>query len=213
MLALAEYIMREPLPLATIQEAILAHCRGRPDLCVFGAQALSIHTGVPRMTQDVDIMAEDPAAVANQLATYLSERFPHHMAARVRVIQRGDRVLGYRVYQQRSDDRGGNRHLADLRVLDVPREALQTSDGIQYTGPELTLAMKTHAATVRTNRIKRGQDRVDTLRLMRAMPDISAADLESLWVAVGAPPDVRRVFEELSEEARDSAETDEDDFY
>jgi hypothetical protein len=42
MLALSEYIMNEPLPLATVQATIFDFCRDRDDLCVFGAQARSI---------------------------------------------------------------------------------------------------------------------------------------------------------------------------
>ena len=56
--------MQEPLPLATLHEAILDSCRGRADVCVFGAHALSRYTRAPRMTQDVDLMAEDPGACA-----------------------------------------------------------------------------------------------------------------------------------------------------
>jgi hypothetical protein len=213
MLALSEYLMREPLPLATVQEAILDFCRGRSDLCVFGAQALSRHTGVPRMTQDVDIMAVSPEAAADELASFLGRRFPHRMAARVRAVKRDGSVLGYRVFQQRSEELGGNRHPADIRRLDVPREGLETEDGIQYTGAPLTLAMKSLAATVRNNPIKRDQDRVDTMRLIVAMPDVSASDLEPLWSALHAPADVRTTFEQLRAAAAHGAQTDEDDFY
>ena len=206
--------MGEPLPLATVQEAILDFCRGRSDLCVFGAQALSLHTGVPRMTQDVDIMAERPEEAAKELAAYLSSRFPSQMAARVRRIQRDRRVLGFRIYQKRNADRGGNRHLADIRVLDVPRAALETKDGIQYSGAALTLAMKTFAATVRSNLLKRDQDRVDAQRLLLAMPEVSAGELEPLWAAMNAPiAQVRSTFEELRSQATQSTQTDEDDFY
>jgi hypothetical protein len=212
-LTLPEYVMREPLPLATIHEAILDFCRGRTDVCVFGAQALARHTGVPRMTQDVDIMAEDPAGVAAELARRLSTIFPHEMAARVRTVRRGERVLGHRVYQLRSDERGGSRHLADVRILDVPREALEVVEGIQFTGPELTLAMKTFAATVRADPVKRAQDRVDVMRLVRALPDVTATDLEPLWTAMGAPPSVRSTFEDLQGETATATATDGDDFY
>ena len=103
MLSLSEYVMKEPLPLAVVHEAILDFCRGREDLCVFGAQALARHTGSPRMTQDVDIMAEDPETCAEELAKYLSGRFLHQMAARVRVVRRDGRVLGYRPHPAGDD--------------------------------------------------------------------------------------------------------------
>lgn len=213
MLSLSEYIMQEPLPLAVLHEAILDFCRGREDVCVFGAQALSRHTGVRRMTQNVDIMAEQPETCAHDLAKYLTSRYPHQMAARVRVIRRDDRVLGYRVYQQRSEERGGNRHLADIRILDVPRAALSVENGITYTSSKLTLAMKAIAATVRTNSLKRDQDRIDVRRLLLAMPSITAADLEPLWQALHTPAAVRDTFEQLRLSIASSAETEADDFY
>ncbi|HUH04465.1 MAG TPA: hypothetical protein VML75_20860 [Kofleriaceae bacterium] len=88
MLTLSEYILREPLPLATVQEALLDFCRGRPDVCIFGAQAQSRHTGLARMTQDIDVMADDPETVAAELAAFLDARFPHEMATRVRLVER-----------------------------------------------------------------------------------------------------------------------------
>jgi hypothetical protein len=214
MLTLSEYLVGEPLPLATVQEVILDFCRDRPDLCVFGAQALALHTGVPRMTQDVDLMAEDPEAVAVALAEHLAKRFPGQMAAQVRTVRRDGRVLGYRVFQKRSAQSGGNRYLADVRRLDVPRSALQTVEGVQFTGAALTLAMKVFAATARSNALKRDQDRVDAKRLVLALPALEASDLEPLWSAMKAPAEVRATFETLSAEARRSAPVDdEDDFY
>lgn len=213
MLALSEHIMQEPIPLAAVQAAIFDFCRGRRDLCVFGAQAISQHTRVPRMTDDVELMAEDPEGAARELARWLAERFPHQLAARVRAVKRGDRVLGYRVYQTRSEEMGGNRHLAGARILDVPRDAIEVAGGVQYTGAPLTLAMKLHAATVRSNPLKRDQDRVDARRLILALPDLQAAELQPLWNALGCPPAVRDAFEELRKESLAAPPTDEDDFY
>ena len=204
--------MKEPLPLATVHEAILDFCRGRKDVCVFGAQALNRYADEPRMTQDVDLMANDPAAVANELAGYLAARFPSGMAARVRAVSRKGAVLGYRVYQSRSAELGGNRHLADIRRFDVPRDRLAETDGVQYTGPELTVAMKAAAAVARTNEAKRLQDQADLARLIVALPEIEADELAPLWQALGSPPGARAVFEDIKGRKLEP-ETDEDSFY
>lgn len=212
MLSLAEYIMKEPLPLAVVHEAILDFCRDRTDLCVFGAHALNEHTKAPRMTQDVDIMAEEPAQAAKELAGFLAERFQNQIAARVRAVKRGNATLGYRIYQQRSEERGGNRHLADVRVLDIPAEHVIVRGGLQYTDALLTMAMKATAAAARSNQTKRLQDSADLARLMVAMPDVTADDLEPVWRELRAPSEAREIFEDLHRRGL-RPETDEDSFY
>lgn len=42
-----EFVTREPLPLATIQEAVLDFLRGRDDAVLFGAQAVTGKTSSP----------------------------------------------------------------------------------------------------------------------------------------------------------------------
>jgi hypothetical protein len=49
--------MREPLPLATIHQAVLEFLRGRDDAVVFGAQAVNAYVGEPRMSQDIDLVS------------------------------------------------------------------------------------------------------------------------------------------------------------
>ena len=56
-LTFKEFAMREPLPLATIHEAVLEFLRGRDDVVVFGATAVNAYVGEPRMTQDIDLMS------------------------------------------------------------------------------------------------------------------------------------------------------------
>ena len=87
--------MREPLPLATIHEAVLEFLRGRDDVVVFGATAVNAYVGEPRMTQDIDLMSTRANELAEELREYLGERF--HIAVRVRTV-RGDR--GYRCVSQ-----------------------------------------------------------------------------------------------------------------
>jgi hypothetical protein len=53
-LTFREFVMNEPLPLASIQNAVLEFLRDRDDGVVFGAQAVNAYVTEPRMTQDVD---------------------------------------------------------------------------------------------------------------------------------------------------------------
>lgn len=113
-LAFQEFAMGEPLPLATLHEAILGYLRGRDDAVLHGAQAVNAYVGEPRMTQDVDILALDAAAFVEGLRKFLHERF--QIALRVRSIKNGVAFRIYQVYQP------GNRHLVDVRsVQDLPR--------------------------------------------------------------------------------------------
>src|SRR6266849_2696150 len=104
-LTFQEFVMHEPLPLATIHEAVLEFLRGRDDVVVFGATAVNAYVSEPRMTQDIDLMSTRAAELAEELREYLSERF--HIAVRVRVIGEGK---GYRLFQIQQPR---NRHLVD----------------------------------------------------------------------------------------------------
>ena len=89
--------MRERIPLATVQDAVLEFLRGRDDAAVFGAQAVNAYVDEPRMTQDVDILSTRAAEIAEELRSFLHDRF--QMAVRVRSVAQG---VGYRLYQVRN---------------------------------------------------------------------------------------------------------------
>src|SRR5260221_571596 len=104
-LTFREFMMREPLPLTTVQQAVLEFLRGRDDVVVFGAQAVNAYVDEARMTQDIDILSTHAEEVAEELCAYLRQRF--HIALRVRRVSAG---RGLRVFQVR---KSGNRHLVD----------------------------------------------------------------------------------------------------
>src|ERR1043166_1412965 len=110
-LTFQEFAMKEPLPLATIHEAVLEFLRGRTDAVLFGAHAVNAYVPEPRMTQDVDIFSTRAVELAEELCTYLNRRF--HIAARTRTIKGG---IGYRIYQVQKLK---NRHLVDVRPVDA----------------------------------------------------------------------------------------------
>ena len=56
-LTFREFAMHEPVPLATLHEAVLEILRGHNDAVLFGAQAVNAYVDEPRMTQDVDILS------------------------------------------------------------------------------------------------------------------------------------------------------------
>ena len=108
-----EFMSREPLPLSTIQNALLEFLRGRKDAVLFGAQAVNAYVREPRMTQDVDLLSTRAEELAQEIRDHLSKLF--HLAIRIRKIGAG---RGYRLFQVR---KGGSRHLADVRpVAELP---------------------------------------------------------------------------------------------
>src|SRR5437763_1966364 len=128
-LTFQEFMTREPLPLATIHDAILEFLRGRKDAVLFGAHAVNAYVSEPRMTQDVDIASTRAEELAEELRAYLNQRF--HIAVRVRTVRDG---IGYRIYQVRKPE---NRHLVDLRPVETLPPAQRVKDVLVVTPPEL----------------------------------------------------------------------------
>jgi hypothetical protein len=83
-LTLREFLMREPLPLARIQEAVLEFLRGHEDAALFGAQAVNAYVDVPRMTQEIDILSTKAENVAEDIRACLDQRC--QIAVRVRSV-------------------------------------------------------------------------------------------------------------------------------
>ena len=128
-LTFREFVMREPLPLATIHEAVFQFLRERDDAVVFGATAVNAYVSEPRMTQEIDLMSTRPAELAEELRAYLGERF--HIAMRVRTIGEGK---GYRLFQVQ---KVGNRHLVDVRHVESLPRAQRIEDVLVVSPPEL----------------------------------------------------------------------------
>ena len=155
--------MQEPLPLATIQNAVLEFLRGRDDAAVFGAQAVNAYVSEPRMTQDIDLISPRAAEFAEELREHLSQRF--HVALRVREVGEG---RGYRLYQIQ---KSGNRHLVDVR----PVKELPTSQRIAdvlVIAPADLIAYKVIAYHQRRGHPKSGTDWRDLAMLLLTFPDL-----------------------------------------
>ena len=209
-LTFREFVMREPHPLAVIHDAVLEFLRGRDDAVLFGAQAVNAYVDEPRMTQDVDIMSTRAESLAEEIRRYLNERF--HIAARVRNVREG---LGYRVYQLRKPEAGGNRHLVDVRPVSALPISQRVDQVCVLTPPELA-ANKVVSMRSRAHKPKGMIDRADLFRLLLKFPELKAEDgpvreyLEAA-IAEGADPRVLDAWRELVHEPI-TAESDEDEF-
>lgn len=201
-LTFREFVMREPLPLAMIHEAVLDFLRGRDDAVVFGAQAVNAYVNESRMTQDIDLLSPRAAELAQELRDYLSRRF--HIAVRVRQVGAGK---GYRLFQVH---KSGNRHLVDVRPVETLPLA-QRIEQVLVVAPVELIACKVIAYHQRRGTPKSGTDWRDVAMLLLKFPELkrdSGPVLDRL-TAAGANPSVFAVWQEFV--AQDIRPSDEDD--
>ncbi len=153
--------MREPLPLATIHDALLEFLRGRDDAVLFGAHAVNAYVEEPRMTQDVDLLSTRAADLAEEVRSFLAQRFT--IAVRVRVVAHGN---GFRIFQLRQPK---NRHLADVRQVAAlpPRQRVMD---VSVPLVEELIAQKIISYTNRQEKPKGDTDRRDLKVLLLAYP-------------------------------------------
>ena len=182
--------MREPLPLATIQESVLEFLRGREDVAVFGAQAVNAYVDEPRMTQDIDLLSPRAKELAEELRELLSEKF--HIAVRVREVAEGK---GFRIYQVQKT---GNRHLADVRVVAHLPET-RTVEGIKVLSPAELIASKVLSYHARRGKPKSGTDWRDLAVLLLTFPELKSetSEVSAILQNAAASESVLQVWREL----------------
>ena len=164
-LTFREFMMREPLPLATIHDAVLEFLRGRTDAVLFGAHAVNAYVDEPRMTQDVDILSPRAAELAEEVRVYLSQRF--QIALRIQTAPNG---FGHRLYQVRKPQ---NRHLVDIRGVDgLP--AHQVVEEVLVVPPVELISQKVQSMVHRSKSAKGPSDLTDIRRLLLTFPDLKA---------------------------------------
>jgi hypothetical protein len=189
-LTFKEFAMREPLPLATIHDAVLEFLRGRDDVVVFGATAVNAYVDEPRMTQDIDLMSTRAAALAEELREHLSERFT--IAVRTREVAK---AKGYRLFQIQ---KSGNRHLVDVRsVAELPKANLIQE--ISIAAPAELIAQKVFSYHARRGQPKGFSDMRDLAMLFLTFPELkteSGAVLDALR-ALDANNDMIQTWREL----------------
>lgn len=164
-LTFREFAMRERVPLAKIQDAVLEFLRGRGDAAVFGAQAVNAYVDQPRMTQDVDLLSTRAAELAEELRTFLHGRF--QMAVRVRAAAQD---AGYRVYQVRKPKK---RHLVNVRsVQELP--ACNRLRKVLILAPAELIGRKVLSMISRPKTPKGLMDAADLRRLLLRFPELKA---------------------------------------
>lgn len=189
-LTFQEFMAQEPLPLATIHNAVLEFLRDRSDVVVFGAQAVNAYVSEPRMTQDIDLLSPRAKEFAQELREYLSQRF--HIAVRVRQVGEG---RGYRVFQVR---KSGSRHLVDVRSVETLPAARRIAQ-ILVIAPVELIASKVIAYYLRRGKPKSGTDWRDLAMLLLKFPELKRdpGPVTDRLHAASADPGVLTVWQEL----------------
>lgn len=183
-LTFREFAMREPVPLATIHDAVLDFLRERDDAVLYGAQAVNAYVSEPRMTQDVDLVSPRAEALAEELREHLNVKF--QIAVRVREAKEG---IGYRLYQVQTPK---NRHLVALRqVAELPPN--QRVEGVLVVTPPELIAGKVLSYSHRLGQPKAGTDWRDLAMLLLAFADLKTEEgpvLERLRAANATAADM-----------------------
>jgi hypothetical protein len=202
-LTFREFLMREPVPLATIHQAVMEFLVGREDAVLFGAQAVNAYVDEPRMTQDVDILSPRAHELAGELQEHLRRRF--HIAVRIREIGEG---RGYRLYQVQKPK---NRHLVDLRPVQALPPAQRVANVLVLAPAEL-VAMKLIAYSRRLGTPKSGTDWRDLAMLLLTFPELksSLGPVRDRLEAEGVAPSVLSAWDGLAAQQIRPASEDED---
>jgi hypothetical protein len=203
-LTFQEFMVHEPLPRATLQDAVLEFLRDRDDAVLFGAQAVNAYVDVSRLTEDVDILSTRAVALAEDLREFLAARF--HIAVRVREIGDGK---GFRIYQIRQPK---NRHLVDIRPISELPPTRRVQD-VLVVAPHELVAGKIIAFHSRRGRPKSGSDWRDLAVLLLAFPELKreVGLVRDRLLYAGAGPEVLATWKEVAGQEI-VAENDEDEF-
>ncbi|MGH7450718.1 MAG: nucleotidyl transferase AbiEii/AbiGii toxin family protein [bacterium] len=185
-----ETLTREPLPLATVQNAVMEFLRGRDDAVVFGAQAVNAYVKKPREAEEIDLLSMRTAKLATELRDYLSRRFRCEL--RIRKMGEG---YGRRVYQAL---KSGNRNLVYVR----PVESLPLAKRIAKVliiAPEELIARKVIAYHQWRGQPKSDTDWRDLAMLLLTFPELKREDspVAERLKAAGADQTMLDVWKEL----------------
>lgn len=164
-----ELTMSEPVTIHEIQLAVIEFLKGRSDVVLHGALAVNVYLNEDdaRVTGDADILATQPAPLAEELRQHLADKW--HIALRI-----GERADGhlYRIYQVRKPPRT-NRHLVDIwRAEKLP--ASKRIKGVPVVTIAELIARKvmSYYGRDRSNHPKAGTDRRDISYLLLEYPEL-----------------------------------------
>ena len=189
-LTFQEFAMREPLPLATIHDAVLEFLCGRDDAVLCGAQAVNAYVDESRMTQDVDLLSPRAQELALELRDDLTRQF--HIEVAVREARGG---VGYRLNELRTPS---ERRLVDIRAAERLPPVERVADVLVVAPAEL-IARKVMSAERRKQTSRAGTDLADVWRLLLTFPSLKTHEgpVRERLQAAGASPEVLAAWDDV----------------
>ena len=164
-LTFREFAMREPLPLATIHDAVLDFLRGRTDAVLWGTQAINAYVDQPRMTQCVDILSPRAADLAEELRVHLCGRFQIELRTR----NEGSGIP-YRLEQVRQPK---NRLLVIVRNIEC-LPVHQVIEQVMVAQPMDLICQRVASMTNHPGTPREMMDLSDIYRLLLAFPELKS---------------------------------------
>ena len=160
--------MRQPLPLATIHDAVLEFLRGRTDAVLFGAHAVNAYVDESRMTQDVDILSPRAVELAEELRGASLPAFPDPRS----VSGRWRMVLAIDCTRVASPVTAAS----SIFVRLTGSRLIRWSRGFRSIPPPELIGQKVASMIGRSRSAKGPTDLADICRLLLAFPDLKAAE-------------------------------------
>jgi hypothetical protein len=183
---------------------VIDFLNGREDAAIFGAMAVNAYVDERRMTEDIDIVSPRAIQLAEELRQHLNEKF--HIAVRLRTVRGG---IGFRLYQLAKPK---NRHLVDVRPVDILPPANRI-DGVLVVLPSEVIAGKVMSCVRRKGKPKSFTDRRDLAQMLLRFPEykVEQGEVEQRLVALGADEEMMNFWRQLVAEVI-LAEEDDDEF-
>jgi hypothetical protein len=188
-LTFREFATREPLPLATVHDAVLDFLRGRDDAVLCGAHAVNAYVDESRMTQDVDLLSPRPGELVDEISTLLMRRF------RITVRVQQGRNGGSRLFQARHP---ADRRLVDVRAAEHLPPVQRVAD-VLVVAPAEMIAQKVIASERHKLTPKSGIDLRDVVMLLLTFPELKSQNgpVRERLLAAGASVEEIDAWEEI----------------
>ncbi len=201
-LTFREFAMREPLPLATIHDAVLEFLRDRTDAVLSGGEAVNAYVEKSQLTDDMEIMSPCAGELAVEARAFLSQRF--QIASGIR---RSANRLAFRVLQRR---RPRDRRLVDVRQA-APLPAHRKIEDVLVLRPTELICSKVVSMVARSKTPRAFLDLADIRRLLLALPELKRATgpVARCLRSTGAAAETLAVWKEIV--AQEIVPEDEDD--